>query len=222
MRVHRTDPIQNARQNMVLAQLKANGVVDPVILNVFETVSREYFIPVTSLSIAYSDSPIYCDISGRYLFAPQILGLFLQHLNLAPNDKILVIGGNYGYTATILFEMKCKAYIVESHPVLVAKCREKLKKYNAVVHSGPLQDGLNKNGPYKAAIIEIGLSTIPECIIDQLQEGGRVSICLTSDKIDSAKACVFEKKSGNLIEVFTIDTNMPRCTEFSEPTRFKF
>ena len=76
MRVHRVDPIQDARSNMVLAQLKTNGVFDKLILNTLEKISREYFVPVNSLSIAYGDSPVSCDIPGRYLFAPQTLGIF--------------------------------------------------------------------------------------------------------------------------------------------------
>lgn len=222
MRVHRVDPIQNARRNMVLTQLKANGIIDKIILNAFEKIPREHFIPVTVLSAAYGDGPIYCDISGRYLFAPQVLGLFLQHLNLMPNDKILVIGGNYGYTATVLFEMGCIAYIVESHPILVSKCREKLKKYNATIHSGPLKTGLRENGPYKAIIVEIGLNSIPECIIDQLQDGGKIAICVTTGEEISAKACIFEKKAKKLHKVFTIDANMPTCTEFNELENFTF
>ncbi len=222
MRVHRVDYAQNARRNMVFTQLKANGVMDKLILNVFEKIPREHFIPIVALSIAYGDGPIYCDISGRYLFAPQILGLFLQHLNLMPDDKVLVIGGNYGYTATVLFEMGCTAYIAESHPILVAKCREKLKKYNPTIHSGPLKMGLSKNGPYKAILVEIGLNSVPECVIDQLEEGGRVAICITTGEEDSAKACVFEKKANGLHEVFTIDTNMPTCTEFNESESFTF
>lgn len=222
MRVHRVDPIQNARSNMVLAQLKTNGVIDKLILSTLERIPREHFVPVSFLSIAYGDNPVYCDIPGRYLFAPQILGIFLQHLNLQTDDKVLVVGGNYGYTATVLFEMGCRAYIIESHPILVAKCREKLKKYNAVIQSGPLKSGLSEHGPYKAIIIELGLNSIPESIIDQLQECGRVAICINTGETDSAKACVFEKKANMLQEVFTIEANMPPCTEFIEPEDFTF
>lgn len=113
MRVHRVDPIQNARSNMVFAQLKTNGVIDKLILGTLERIPREHFVPVVVLSVAYGDSPVYCDIPGRYLFAPQTLGIFLQHLNLEADDKVLVVGGNYGYTATVLFEMGCKAYIID-------------------------------------------------------------------------------------------------------------
>jgi protein-L-isoaspartate(D-aspartate) O-methyltransferase len=222
MRVHRVDPIQNARSNMVFAQLKTNGVIDKLILGTLERVPREHFVPVAVLSIAYGDSPVYCDIPGRYLFAPQTLGIFLQHLNLQADDKVLVVGGNYGYTATVLFEMGCKAYIIESHPILVAKCREKLKKYNAVIQSGPLKLGLSEHGLYKAIIIELGLNSIPEPIIDQLQECGRVAICINAGETASAKACVFEKKANMLQEVFTIEANMPPCTEFIEPEGFTF
>ena len=109
-----------------------------------------------------------------------------------------------------------------SHPILVAKCREKLKKYNAVIQSGPLKLGLSEHGPYKAIIIELGLNSIPESIIDQLQECGRVAICINTGGTDSAKACVFEKKANMLQKVFTIEANMPPCTEFIEPEDFTF
>lgn len=223
MRVRRVDPVQNARSNMVFAQLKTNGVVNKSILDVFEKVPREYFVPVTALSIAYSDAPIFCDIPGRYLFAPQTLGIFLQHLNLSQNDKVLIIGGNYGYTATILFELGYKAYLVESHPILISKCREKLKKYNAIIHvNGTLDCGLKEYAPYKAIIIEMGISVIPDFVVHQLEENGKVAVCLATETVAPARGCIFEKKDGKLQEIFTIQANMPLCFEFTEPEHFTF
>lgn len=222
MRVRRVDPIKNARSNMVCAQLKTNGVINKSILNIFENTAREYFVPVVSLPMAYGDSPIYCDVPGRYLFASQTLGIFLQHLNLSPDDKILVVGGNYGYTATVLFELKCSAYIVESHPILVAKCRERLKKYSAVIQNTPLALGLEEYGPYRAIIIELGLSSIPDFVIHQLEENGKLAICITTAENGLTKACIFEKKNNKLHEVFTTGANMPLCTEFTAPENFTF
>jgi len=222
MRVHRTDPIKNARQKMVFTQLKANGVTDKMLLNAFEKTPREYFIPITSLSLAYSDSPIYCDITGRYLFPPHILGIFLQHLSLKRNDKVLVVGGNYGYTATILFEIGCIAYIVEPHPILIAKCREKLKKQNIAIESGPLMAGMKENSPYKAIIIELGLISVPDSVVKQLEEGGKIAACIVDNDQGSTKACVFEKTGGMLHKIFSIETNMPMCPEFSETQAFIF
>ncbi len=222
MRVSRMDPIKNARSNMVFSQLKANGVINKSILSVFENISREHFVPVIALPMAYGDSPIYCDVPGRYLFAPQTLGIFFQHLNLSPNDKVLVVGGNYGYTATMLFELGCTAYIVESHPILIAKCREKLKKYSAIIQNTPLELGLEEYGPYKAIIVELGISSIPNFIIHQLEENGKVAVCITDKEKRLTKAHVFEKKDNNLHEVFTIEANMPLCTEFTAPKNFTF
>lgn len=222
MRVRRVDSIKNARSNMVFAQLKANGVINKPILNAFENIAREYFVPLVSLPVAYSDCPIYCDIPGRYIFAPQTLAILLQHLSLSPNDKILVVGGNYGYTATVLFELKCIAYIVESHPILVAKCREKLKKYNAVIQNAPLEVGLEEHGPYKAIIIELGISSIPDFVLHQLEENGKLAVCITAAENSLTKACIFEKKENKLQEIFTIKANMPLCTELVGPEDFTF
>ncbi len=222
MRVHRADPIKDARANMVFAQLKTNGVTDKTILNVLDKVPREHFVPVTSLPLAYGDAPVFCDIPGRYLFAPQTLGLLLQNLNLLPNDKVLVVGGNYGYTATVLLELGCKAYVVESHPILVSKCRDKLKKYHIEIHSGPLKAGFIQQSPYRSIIVELGLSSVPDSLVEQLGEKGRLAICLTASENDCARACVFEKTHDSLTEVFAVEANMPPCTEFIEPEHFVF
>ena len=222
MRVHRLDPVQNARSNMVLSQLKPNGVVDRLILKVIDSVPRENFIPMASLAVAYGDGPIFCDIPGRYIFAPQTLGLFLQSLNLSPDDKVLVVGGNYGYTATVLFELKCMVCVVESQPILVAKCREKLKKHNAVIENAPLNLGLPEHGPYQAIIIEVGLKSLPAAIIDQLEDGGRIAVCITNDESNVSKACVFEKKLDMLRQIISFEANMPLCYESDEPISFRF
>lgn len=222
MRIHHIDPIKNARQTMVLTQLKINGVIDQVILNAFEKIPREYFIPITSLPLAYSDNPIYCDIAGRYIFSSQVLGSLLQHLSLIKNDKVLVVGGNYGYTAAILYEMGCTPHIVESHPILIAKCREKLKRQNIIIQSSPLMEGLKMHKPYKAIIIELGLKSIPNNIIKQLEEMGKIATCIINNQSNSAKACVFEKRDGKLHEIFSMEANMPMYSETDEPEEFVF
>lgn len=209
MRVHRLDPVQQARSNMVFAQLKANGVVDKRVLHAIDYVSREKFVPVSASACAYRDGPVACAVPGRYLFAPQTLGLFLQNLNLLPCDKVLVVGGNYGYTAAVLFELRCVVYVIESESMLVAKCREKLKKYSPVIENGPLNLGLPEHGAYRAIIIEVGLAALPITLIDQLEEGGRIAVCIANDKAKLSKGHVFEKKSEKLQELLTFEADMP-------------
>lgn len=222
MRVHRSDAIKDARTNMVSTQLKTNGVIDRAILNVLGSVPREEFVPVIALPLAYGDGPISCDIAGRHLFAPQTLGLLLQHLKLNETDKVLLVVGNLGYTATVLCELRCKTFVVESNPFLASKCQEKLKKYNVPVNQGPLAEGFSDHAPFNAIIIEAGIQAIPEHFTKQLAENGRIAVCLITDNVDFAKACVFEKKQDILLEVFSIEANMPPCDEFSKPEGFNF
>lgn len=220
MRVQRLNHTQNARSNMALSQLKANGIVDQLIVKVMELVPRENFVPLMSLAMAYGDGPIFCDTPGRYIFPPQTIGLFLQNLSLYKNDKVLVVGGNYGYSATILLELGCEVFVVESQPILVAKCREKLKKHHITIESGDLHLGLSEHKPYKAIIIEAGISKVPASFADQLENGGRLAVCINDNNI--SKGCVFEKNSQKLNQVFTFEANMPTCHEFDEPINFKF
>jgi protein-L-isoaspartate(D-aspartate) O-methyltransferase len=222
MRVHRLDPVQNARTNMVLSQLKPNGVVDHAILNVLNNVPRENFIPINSFSIAYADAPIFYDIPGRYIFAPQTLGLFLQNLNLAANDKVLVVGGNYGYTATVLFELGCHVFVAESQPIFLSKCREKLKKHNMVIESRQLNLGLQEHGPYQAIVIEVGLKEIPDAVVNQLANNGRIALCLANDASKLSKGFVFQKNSENLDLVVTFEASMPLCPDIEEFEKFQF
>ena len=222
MHVYRLDPIQNARSNMVYSQLKPNGIVDQTILKLFNNIPRENFIPVEAFPMAYGDSSIFYDIPGRYMFSPQTLALFLQNLSLTPNDSVLVIGGNYGYTATLLFELGCKAHVVEPEPTLASKCREKLKKYNCVIESSSLILGAPEYGPYEAIIIEVGLPEIPETIIDQLSDNGRIGICLVDDPSKLSKACVFQKKSDNLCLISSFEANMPPCPDLNKQDQFVF
>ena len=222
MRVYRLDPVQSARNNMVRSQLKPNGVVNRTILNIFNEISRENFVPVSLYAMAYGDATIFCGVPGRYIFAPQTLGLFLQNLNLVPNDKVLLIGGNYGYTATVLTELECQVFVIESQPTLLSKCREKLKKYNTVIESGPLKSGLAEHGPYQAIIIEVGLKEVPNEIVNQLADGGRVALCIVNDVDQLSRAHVFEKKMESLDQVISFEANMPLCLELDESIKFRF
>lgn len=220
MHVYRLDPIQNARTNMVLSQLKPNGVFDRKILELFNNIPRENFIPVSAFSMAYGDAPIYYGIPGRYMFAPQTIALMLQNLELMPNDPVLIIGGNYGYTATMIFEIGCKVYVTEPEPQLASKCREKLKKYNCIIESSQLAVGLPEYCPYKAIIAEIGFHEIPETIINQLSENGKIGVCFVNRESQSSKACVFQKKSNKLSLITSFAANIPSGSD--DPVEFVF
>lgn len=222
MHVYRLDAVQNARSNMVCSQLKPNGIVDQKILKIFNEIPRENFIPVVAFPIAYGDSPISFDIPGRYMFAPQTLALFLQHLILTTDDKVLVIGGNYGYTATILCELGCKTYVVEPEPTLASKCREKLKKYNCMIESVALTTGLPEHGPYKAIIIEIGINEVPKIIVEQLEDDGMICACIVNDQLKISKAYVFQKKSKALHLFASFEADMPLCDGLNELDHFIF
>jgi protein-L-isoaspartate(D-aspartate) O-methyltransferase len=173
MLVKKLDLSLQAKTNAILSQIRAAGVTNQNILKAFKIVDRLDFMPTGFSALAYSDNYIECE-SGRAMLSMQSVARVLQFLEPKPEDKTLLVGGNYGYLAAVLSVMGLKPYVVESSSNLVAKCHEKLNKYQIANFSNtPLHLGMISYAPFNLIIMEVGCNYIPKDLVDQLIEDGK-------------------------------------------------
>lgn len=179
--------------------IKPAGITDKRILSAFSKIPRHEFVLPQYRDYAYQDMPLPIG-EGQTISQPSLVGTMTQLLKLKGNEKVLEIGTGSGYQVAILSRLARQIYSVEIIKKLADKARKILQKQgikNVTVVLGNGTIGLPKYAPYDAIIVTAGVPTIPQSLIDQLKEGGRLVIPI-GEQIDMQKLTVGVKKNTNL------------------------
>ncbi|MFH2084279.1 MAG: protein-L-isoaspartate(D-aspartate) O-methyltransferase [Candidatus Omnitrophota bacterium] len=166
------------RKNMVREQIAARGVTDPAVLAAMEKVPRHLFIDEKYTAVAYDDHPLPIE-EGQTISQPYIVALMTELLSPSKDDRILEIGTGSGYQAAVLGEITKEVFSVEIIPSLAESAAERLKNLgykNVRIKSGDGFLGWSEHAPYDGIIVTCAPKDIPEPLIAQLKEGGRLVI----------------------------------------------
>ena len=171
-----TDPCQEEREEMVEFQVRARGVRDRRVLAAMRKIPRHLFVPKGYERAAYEDRPLPIG-EGQTISQPYIVAVMTEQLDLAPQDRVLEIGTGSGYQAALLAELAGTVISVERLADLADRARENLARAGVTgvrVVVGDGTQGYPPEAPYDAIIVTAASPTIPEPLIDQLAEGGRL------------------------------------------------
>ena len=166
-----------AREKMVTEDLQPADITDPKVLAAMRKVPRHEFVPQTMLNQAYANRPLPIGY-GQTISQPYIVALMTQYMEIKPGDKELEIGTGSGYQAAILAELTDAVYSVEIIAELAEKSAKVLEKlgYNIVSKIDDGYYGWEEYGPFDAIIVTAAPDHIPQPLIGQLKEGGRMVI----------------------------------------------
>jgi protein-L-isoaspartate(D-aspartate) O-methyltransferase len=216
MTVHSPIPdFAAAREAMVECQLRPQGVTDPAVLEAMRRVQREKFLPSHTRPLAYVDRSVGMG-GGRFFPAPAVLGKLLTQMAPERGQRALVIGGGTGYSAAVLGAMGLEATAVESDSALAAAAREQ----GVHVIEGPLEAGHPKDAPFDQILIDGAVEYIPDAIVEQLADGGRLGAAIVDRGVTRL---VVGRKAGGAFGYFSIgDAGVPALPGFSRPKSFTF
>lgn len=154
----------------------ASGVSDPRILEAFERVPREAFMPPQLAPRAYEDTALPIGL-GQTISQPSMIALMLDALECSPQHRVLEVGSGSGYVLALLSHLGCQVFGVERHSELAARARETLRSIgvsDVVVHEGDGALGLPEHAPYDRILVSAGAPAIPDALLAELAEGGRL------------------------------------------------
>ena len=204
-----------AREAMVESQLRPQGVTDPAVLAAMGTIERERFLPSHTRPLAYVDRAVSIG-EGRYLPAPPVLGQLLTQMMPLPGQRALVIGAGTGYSSAVLQRMGVQVTALESASALAAEAR----KMGVEVVEGPLEAGWADLAPYEQILIDGAVDYIPDAIVEQLADGGRLGTAIIDRGITRL---VIGRKAGGAFGTLSIgDAGVPALPGFSRPKEFIF
>ncbi|MCX7716270.1 MAG: protein-L-isoaspartate(D-aspartate) O-methyltransferase [Endomicrobia bacterium] len=172
------DEFYKKRIQMVETQLKNRDIVDKRVLDTMAKVERHKFVPEEYRHLAYIDEPLPIGFE-QTISQPYIVALMTQLLELKGDEKVLEIGTGSGYQAAILAELCKEVYTIEIIPELGKRAEKLLKELgykNIFVKIGDGYLGWEEYAPFDRIIVTCAPDHIPQPLIDQLKEGGKMVI----------------------------------------------
>ena len=170
------DEYKAQRYQMVAAQIQRRGIRDDRILEAFEQVPRHLFVPERMRHMAYEDMPLPIG-RDQTISQPYIVALMTSLLELKGDERVLEVGTGSGYQAAILGRLAAEVHTVELLPYLAEQAGQLLRELdyaNVHVHVGDGTLGWLSAGPYPAIIGTAAAPRVPQPLLDQLEEGGRL------------------------------------------------
>jgi protein-L-isoaspartate(D-aspartate) O-methyltransferase len=188
------------RRDMVARQIRDRGIRSQRVLDAMETVPRHRFVPAEWIRGAYADEPLPIG-QGQTISQPFMVAAMADALSLEGRERVLEVGCGSGYQAAVLSRLASEVIAVETQPMLAASARERLARLgyaNVVVEEGDGSAGWPASAPYDAILVTAAAPEVPQPLIDQLAEGGRLVIPVGGSKHQELMRIV--KREGRTTE----------------------
>ena len=190
------DKFASARKKMVEGDLKGRDITDQNVLEIMGRVERHRFVDKHLQSIAYADHPLPID-EGQTISQPYIVALMTQILKLKSGEKVLEIGTGSGYQAAILSLLAKKVITIERIKELYEFAKSNLRSYkNVIIIHDDGSKGWEKEAPYDRIIVTASARDIPEPLIEQLKNNGKMVLPVKDEMF------LVEKKSRKITKTF--------------------
>lgn len=210
---------EHMRRAMIASQLRTTGTNDPRVLAAMGEVARERFVPRDRLPLAYADAlvPLKPD---RDLNPPMALGRLLTQAAPREGEKALLVGAATGYAAAVLERLVGSLVAVEEDPELAATAKESLAGSAVTLVEGPLAGGWPQGAPYDFILIDGAVEFVPEALIDQLRDGGRLAAALLEQGV--TRLAIGRKAGDGFAMAAFADAAAAVLPGFVKPKTFRF
>jgi protein-L-isoaspartate(D-aspartate) O-methyltransferase len=192
------DDFTRLRHKMVEQQIKNRGIRTANVLEAFMHIPRHIFVPLEYRNRSYDDTPLPIGYN-QTISQPYIVAYMTEILKPDKNMRVLEIGTGSGYQAAILGYLCKEVYSVEIIDSLAARALNVFEKEgykNIKVKTGDGYKGWKEYAPYDAIIVTCAPAKIPQPLLDQLAEGGRMVI--PAGESYNQKLYFIEKENGKI------------------------
>lgn len=207
---------ESMRRAMVASQLRTTAVNDPRVIAAMGVVPRERHVPAERAALAYVDTLVPLG-GARWLNPPMVTGLLLTEAAPQPEDRALVVGSATGYAAAVLAQLVRSVVALEADSALSANAPPLA---NVEPVEGPLAEGWAAGAPYDLILIDGVIEALPDALIAQLAEGGRLATGLIERGV--SRLVVGRRAAGGFGTTAFADAEAAPLPGFAPPPAFRF
>ncbi|MEA3052148.1 MAG: protein-L-isoaspartate(D-aspartate) O-methyltransferase [Sphingomonadales bacterium] len=207
------------RRAMIATQLRTTGTNDPRVLAAMGEVQRERFVPERRASLAYADALVPLK-PGREFNSPMALGRLLTEAAPRAGERALVVAAATGYAAAVLARLVGPVLALEEDAELAEAARANLAGTEARLVEGPLTAGWPADAPYDLILIDGAVETVPDALVAQLAEGGRLAAGLVENGV--TRLAIGRRAGEGFGMAAFADAAAAILPGFAKPRAFKF
>ena len=191
-------------RNKMVDELRALGISDEQVLTAINNVPRHWFLDNAFLEYAYQNKAFPIG-SGQTISHPYTVAYQTQLLEIKKGEKVLEVGTGCGYQTSVLVQMGAKVFSIERQQTLFVKTKQFMSDANirAKLFYGDGYQGLPVFAPYDKVIVTAGAPFVPEALIAQMVEGGRLVIPVGEG--DKQIMTVIDKLKGGALKKYELD-----------------
>ena len=201
--------IFNSKPTLQELSKKINSLVKSgFVKKAFKKVDRKLFLPERYTYLAYSDTSISLD-GDSSISQPSLVAEMIDMLELTGKECVLEIGTGSGYSAAILSYCCREVDTIEINPRLAKTAKVRLKALgygNITVYTGDGALGLPKKAPFDAIVVTAAAKEIPNALVEQLKNGGRIVIPVGGTNQSDMQQLILGIKKGNKLITKAVGT----------------
>jgi protein-L-isoaspartate(D-aspartate) O-methyltransferase len=215
-----------ARRMMVDGQVRTADVTDPRLIEAMQSIPRERFVPEDKAPLAYLDLDLPLGDTGRAprrMLKPMVLAKLIQVVDIGATARVLDVGCGGGYSAALLAQLAASVVALEEDALLARRCSEALVGIhvtNVKVVSGPLAAGWPAEGPYDVIVMEGATEVVPDTLLRQLKNGGRLACIMGPGP--AGKATLYRSIDGEFSSRPVFDAAAALLPGFAKQPAFVF
>lgn len=208
------------RTMMVDTQIRPSDVTKFPIIDAMLSVPREAYVPAGREEAAYVGENFELG-GGRVMLEPRTLAKTLDALEITGDELVLDLGCGLGYSAAVIAHMAEAVVAVEEDEGLARDAEATLAEQgvdNVAVLAGALAEGAAKHGPYDVVVLEGAVEHMPEAILAQIKEGGRIAAIFADGPLGTVR--VGYKIDGEVTWRFAFNAGAPVLPGFEAHRAF--
>ena len=212
----------NLNKNMVDGQVKPINGMNEQLLSTFYSLDRSDFMPEQMKSMSYVEKNLIVK-NDRIILKPDLVAKIALSIDLKTDENVLILGASTGYLSAILSHHAETVIVVEEDEefLLSAENAIKINNLNNIVFvKNEISKGYSDQSPFDAIIIEGAIQEVPENILNQLDEGGRLLAILQEEGVCTAR--LFKKNKNNFDNQKLFNCLLPALNIFKRENSFSF
>jgi protein-L-isoaspartate(D-aspartate) O-methyltransferase len=211
-----------ARQAMVDCQVRPSDVTRYAIIEAMLWAPRELFVAKAKRDVAYAGAEIEL-APGRVLLEPRTFAKMLEAAAIGSDDLVLDLAPGTGFSTAVIARMAEAVVAIELDPELADRAQALLAELdvdNAVVSQGAPAAGDAAHGPYDVIFINGAVEALPDALVAQLKDGGRLVALFRQDGV--GKCCVLTRAGAGVSQRYAFDADAPLLAGFERAAEFAF